>query len=196
MASKETSGLGKEGRHKRMDRRRFLKSTAAAAAGAAAVSRVTPALGEGGRRTERIVDYPVLVVAVGPDRSLLLERRSGLTVEIQDPKGTETWQSGDEAVVEERLVNGVWKVSDVTRMYRPIEAEKVKSRHGQVLSTSGEAAIDFDSETQPRGDADQGYAKVPLQDVGAGDVVGGLAYLDPRTGNQIAALVGVRRRPS
>jgi hypothetical protein len=195
VVSKKAPGLGEEEQHRPVDRRSFLQSTVLAA-GAAAVSQATPAFGEEARRKGLVVDYPVVVVAVGPAPKLLLERRSGLRVEIRDPKGIEAWQPGDEAVVEEKLVNGAWRVSDITRMYRPIKAETVKSSRGQAISVSGGATIDYDSETQPRGCPQQGFARVPLEDVGAGDVVGGLSYLDPRSGDQIAALLGVRRRKS
>jgi hypothetical protein len=175
-------------------RRSFLASTAAATAGAvvASPSAASAAVPEAGGAA--VASQAVVVTAVRPDGSIVLRRRDGTTVEITDPQRREQWHEGDEAVVELVAVGQQWRVQDLTRLYRPILAERITGRRGNLLQTASGTPIEIVPTTVSRPDAARQYVSIRLDRIGAGDVVSGLSYLDPATGGRVAAQLGVLRR--
>jgi hypothetical protein len=140
-----------------------------------------------------VVPTSVVVVEVRPGRRLVLRRPDGSTVAVTDPRGKEAWQPGDQAVLEEKLVRGRWVVHDVQRLYWPVLAETVVARQGNTLHSDRGSPIELESSTMPRSDRDGHFVATPLNTIRPAEVVGGLTYLDPKTGGRIAAVVGVRR---
>lgn len=146
----------------------------------------------GGSRVVDTADPEALAEQVGPG---VLDQPPDSTIVLEDPVPREPWEPGHEVVLIEAFEDGHWNVTDVQRLYRPIEqGTRVTGSQGNELVTESDDLVLTDT-SEPRGD-DPDYEAVPLASIEAGDVVAGIGYLDPTHTKLEVAQLGVRRPDS
>lgn len=91
------------------------------------------------------------------------------------PGGSQSWAVNDEVVAIETFDEGRWTLSEVQRLYRPINASRIVDRNGDRLETNN-GGVQLTDETAARGSAD-GFEAIPPDELGEGDTVGGIGYL-------------------
>lgn len=182
---------------RRVNRRSLFKRTTAVALGASATGGAELAAGSegGGPPTASSLGT---VEAVHADGSVRVRSQSGSRTIESDarpgsaeqfaprafadgssfdvrPGGSQSWAVNDEVVAIETFADGRWTLSEVQRLYRPINASRVEARNGDRLETTN-GGVRLTDDTQARASAD-GFEAIPIDELDEGDTVGGIGYL-------------------
>lgn len=93
---------------------------------------------------------------------------------------------GDEIVAEGSWMNGVFTATSVVSMYREVKA-RISTRDGNLLHTSA-GIVELTPDTTAEGT--DAFIARPLAELRAGDFIGALVWIEPKTGHQVALKVG------